>query len=113
MWIVDKRQQGELGRGVMLLRNLLALLLLGSLIVPTLLADASPPDDVWVSGIYDDGDYDDVVALIVSATVLQPPTAPASVQVLPVVATLAPHTGEVRDTGTVPSPDSVRAPPSA
>src|SRR5260370_35654680 len=30
------------------------------------LAHASPPDPTWISGIYDDADYDDVVCLVTS-----------------------------------------------
>jgi hypothetical protein len=46
---------------------LLALLVL---VLGTLapLAHASAPDPSWISGIYDGADYDDVVALITSAT---------------------------------------------
>ncbi len=32
------------------------------------LADASPPDQTWISGLYDNSDYDDVV-LIATSTV--------------------------------------------
>jgi hypothetical protein len=31
------------------------------------LAYASPPDPVWIQGLYDDADYDDVVGLVVAA----------------------------------------------
>jgi hypothetical protein len=34
----------------------------------TTLAHASPPDPSWLQGIYDDADYDDVVALLTSET---------------------------------------------
>ena len=33
-------------------------------IVP--LANASPPDPLWIAGIYDEADFDDVVATVVS-----------------------------------------------
>jgi hypothetical protein len=45
----------------------LALLLLGDLVMLTPLAQASPPDPSWISGIYDGGDFDDVVTLVTSA----------------------------------------------
>ena len=42
---------------------LLALLL----IAPVTLAHASPPDQTWLAGVYDQGDFDDVVGLLTSA----------------------------------------------
>jgi hypothetical protein len=44
--------------------------------VLTPLAYASPPDPPWIPGIYDDGDYDDVMGLITSevgVVALRPP----------------------------------------
>jgi hypothetical protein len=41
------------------------------------LAFASPPDPSWIPGVYDDADYDDVVALVMSATGSAAPTVPA------------------------------------
>src|SRR5215475_13631407 len=43
--------------------TLLALLL----IAPVTLAHASPPDQTWLAGIYDQADFDDVVCLLTSA----------------------------------------------
>src|SRR5215467_2793929 len=43
--------------------TLLALLI----IAPVTLAHASPPDQTWLPGVYDQGDFDDVVALLTSA----------------------------------------------
>jgi len=49
------------------------------------LAYASPPDQVWIRGIYDDADFDDAVVAIVSATglVVSPdvPGTPADIAV--------------------------------
>src|SRR5262245_60492519 len=51
------------GRGrVCILGVLPVVLVLGPL------AHASPPDPVWIAGIYDDADYDDAVVAVVSAT---------------------------------------------
>src|SRR5215470_10199750 len=36
-------------------------------IVPVTLAHASPPDQTWLAGIYDQADFDDVVGLLTSA----------------------------------------------
>ena len=41
--------------------------LLPALVLLTPLAYASPPDPVWISGFFDDGDHDDVVVLVTSA----------------------------------------------
>ena len=46
-----------------LLRILLAVLLFG--LVPA--AHASPPDETWISGLYDNADYDDAVLAIVGS----------------------------------------------
>ena len=48
-------------------RSLFVLLLLACHIALTPLAHASPPDPTWISGIYDDADYDDVVCLVISS----------------------------------------------
>ncbi len=61
-------------------RLLLVLSLLGPLIGLVPLAYASPPDPAWISGLYDDADYDDVVVV---ATSMKAPEEPAP---LPVIA---------------------------
>lgn len=42
------------------------------------LAHASPPDETWLPGMYDDADFDDVIALITSLGGA-PPDSPAAV----------------------------------
>src|SRR5215467_5106610 len=59
MTILD-RLQDRLGR---LRVTFLALLV----IVPVTLAHASPPDQTWLAGVYDEADFDDVVGLLTSA----------------------------------------------
>ena len=54
-----------LAAGVRLLVG--ALIATGPAVLVTL-AYASPPDATWVSGIYDGADFDDVVALLLSAS---------------------------------------------
>jgi hypothetical protein len=54
----------------MCLQRFLALVLLASLIALYPLAFASPPDPVWLTGIYDDADMDDVVWVVSSTTAL-------------------------------------------
>jgi hypothetical protein len=46
-----------------------ALLLALVLLALTPLAHASPPDQTWLAGLYDDADYDDVVLLVASIAV--------------------------------------------
>lgn len=48
----------------MLARRLLALVVLVMLLVLTPAAYASPPDETWFSGLYDDDDFDDVILVI-------------------------------------------------
>src|SRR6266849_5645541 len=59
------------------------LLLMGVLLGLTPLAHASPPDQTWIGGFYDDADYDDVVLLITGAPCavesdLLPPMTPVA-----------------------------------
>ena len=54
------------------------LALLACLLAAPVLAHASPPDPMWLPGIYDGGDLDDEVALITDtpvAAVFRPPVA--------------------------------------
>ena len=50
------------------MRSRITLVLLLGLALLTLaaLAHASPPDQTWLPGIYDDADFDDVIGLITS-----------------------------------------------
>jgi hypothetical protein len=48
-------------------RRLVLFLLSVALLALTPLAYASPPDPSWIQGVYDDGDFDDVVVLLTSA----------------------------------------------
>jgi hypothetical protein len=54
-------------------RGGLILLILAALATTSSLAYASPPDPSWISGIYDDADFDDVVGLATSGTSLVGP----------------------------------------
>jgi len=46
------------------------LLLLLAVAALTPMAYASPPDPSWIKGVYDDGDFDDVVMLVTSGTAM-------------------------------------------
>jgi hypothetical protein len=52
----------------MTMRRLLVLLLAGAMLALTPAAHASPPDQTWIAGLYDNADYDDAV-LAVTASV--------------------------------------------
>src|SRR4030095_1083623 len=47
-------------------RAFLAILLLGVVLALPPIAHAAPTDPVWISGLYDDNDYDDVVLFILA-----------------------------------------------
>ena len=47
------------------------------------LAYASPADPSWVSGVYDDADFDDVVGLVISAEALTITASPADLPLVP------------------------------
>ena len=49
-------------------RSLMVSLLVSVLVALTPLAYASPPDPTYISGLWDDGDYDDVVILVAGAS---------------------------------------------
>jgi hypothetical protein len=77
------------------------------------LAHASPPDQTWQPGIYDDADFDDVITLI---TLLSgaPPDAPAAVLRHGPV---APSIVLPAESGALPTrlrrPNDARSPPSS
>jgi hypothetical protein len=48
----------------------IVLLLLVAVATLTPMAYASPPDPSWIKGVYDDGDFDDVVMLVTSGTAM-------------------------------------------
>src|SRR5262245_36934477 len=52
---------------VMSHRAPLAILFLGVVLALTPVAHAAPTDPGWISGLYDDNDYDDVVLFIIGA----------------------------------------------
>ena len=64
-------------RGHLRWRRCLVLVLLVCCGTLPLLAHASPPDPIWLPGIYDNADYDDVIGLL---------TDTAAVRELPLVA---------------------------
>jgi hypothetical protein len=93
--------------------RLLPVLLAVLVLTLTPLAHAGPPDQTWLSGLYDNGDYDDAVALVLSTVVAIESFSLRDVGRLPVViATPSPHDERPSP---VPRPSSAlpRAPPAA
>ena len=45
------------------MRRTLSALVLASIAALPAMAHASPPDPIWIVGMYDDGDQDDLIAL--------------------------------------------------
>ncbi len=61
----------------MVARRPVILLLIGLMAALAPLAHASPPDQTWLAGLYDNGDYDDVILSITSAvSVVESQTSP-------------------------------------
>jgi hypothetical protein len=92
-------------------RAALALILLGSLLVLAPLAYASLPDPTWVSGVYDDADFDAIVDFITSeAGVVEQLGAVTSGRAEIVVIAVV---GGDEDPAPSPLPfsDAIRAPP--
>jgi hypothetical protein len=64
-------------------RAFLVVVTLGVLATLTGLAYASPPDALWVPGIYDNADFDDVVVLVALASGLVGPVDLAGLHLTP------------------------------
>ena len=50
-----------------MMRRLLLLLLAGAMVALTPVAHASPPDQTWIAGLYDNADYDDAVLAVIAS----------------------------------------------
>src|SRR5262249_17527135 len=90
-----------------------ALILVCGVVALVPLAHASVPDPIWIVGVYDGADYDDVVTLITSDS--SAAQLPMSAEIRP-PALLRPHGGEddrsLIQSG-VAAVISIRAPPTA
>ena len=96
---------------LMKLRSSLLLVLIGVLVSVTPLAYTSPPDPSWIGGIYDGGDFDDVVVFIVSVAALGEPVVSANARPAPLIIGCAPQAGEMPIPSAAFSSNPVRAPP--
>jgi hypothetical protein len=93
-------------------RLLIALGALAPGILPAL-AHASPPDPTWVSGIFDDADFDDVVALATSGTAEFTGTRPPLLPPAPPCAGRPSPGADGEHPAIPPASARSRAPPSA
>jgi hypothetical protein len=97
----------------MKLQCLLAVLLLGVVVGLTPVAYAFPPDPSWLPGLYDDDDYDDVIAKVSSgvATVNVLPLYEAAPVVVPIARLVVRN--ESPPSILPASPYQIRGPPAA
>jgi hypothetical protein len=88
-----------------------ALNLLAAVVALMPLAHARPPDPVWVPGIYDDADFDDVAQAAMFSDGAVERALPAGVRPALVIARSAPRPEEIFVPGVLRSSLNVRAPP--
>jgi hypothetical protein len=99
--------------GSMRYRITLVLLLGLALLTLAALAHASPPDETWQSGIYDDADFDDVVALITLLSGTPPDAPPAVLHHGPVAPSIVLSAESGALAPRLRRPDDARSPPSS
>jgi hypothetical protein len=94
------------------LRLLILAAALGSHVLLSAVVFASPPDPVGQSGVFDDGDNDDVVLLVMAMAAVVPSPPPDAGPIHPIVSLLVP-----RDPGLSPAVPlyarQIRAPPAS
>ena len=97
------------------MRYRVTLIPLLGLVLPALaaLAHASPPDETWLPGIYDDADFDDVITLITSSSAAPPDALPCLARPGSIASSIvvSGETGSLRTR--VRLPDDARAPPAS
>jgi hypothetical protein len=105
----------ESGRSLSRMRGRLTLvpLLGGALLTLVAFAHASPPDETWRPGVYDDGDFDDVLDLIVSLSGAIPDSFPRIFQRAPVAAALVVSLEPCDLPPRLLRPNDTRSPPSS
>ena len=87
-------------------------LLGGALLTLVAFAHASPPDETWRSGVYDEADFDDVIDLIVSLSGAVPDSAPRIFQRSPLAAAVLISLEPCDLPPRLLRPDDTRSPPS-
>jgi hypothetical protein len=97
----------------MLVRPSLIPLVVGALAILAPLAQATPPDQTWISGLYDNADQDDVVLSITSAVGVVESRMDRETGPVRSVVTLAPLIDERPLSSSELSSTPTRAPPAA
>jgi|SRR5215813_3332526 len=97
----------------MVYRRALVLLLVAVGVVLSPLAQASPPDQTWLGGFYDDADYDNVVLSVTSAVGAVESQILYGTGRFPIVAEQPIQFDESVPSVAMLSPDLSRAPPAA
>jgi len=87
-------------------------LLGGALLTLVAFAHASPPDETWRPGLYDEADFDDVIDLIVSLSGAVPDSAPRSFLRAPLAAAAVVSLEPSDLPPRLLRPDDTRSPPS-
>jgi hypothetical protein len=87
-------------------------LLGGALLTLVAFAHASPPDETWRPGLYDEADFDDVIDLIVSPSGAVPDSSPRIFQRAPLVAAAVVSLEPSDLPPRLLRPDDTRSPPS-
>src|SRR5262249_48031686 len=90
----------------------LAIILSVNIATFTGLAHATPPDPTWISGMYDDADYDDVILLATWTASTLPDSPAPTTELPPVVVDLLAGSGSVRVTDPDVRHCGPRGPPS-
>jgi len=85
--------------------------LVGILVVLTPLAYASPPDPSWIRGLYDGGDFDDVVVLLTSGLGVVEPFPLVGLDLIQVARDRVAPIALLCVLAPTPSTDRSRAPP--
>jgi len=96
-----------------ILHRLVGLCVVAAIVALTPAAHASPPDQTWIGGLYDNADFDDVILFIVSGLgAVQPSLVWSPRMVALVVGLVSPAGTPVQSLPRVAS-DPSRAPPFA
>src|SRR6266436_3059782 len=81
---------GSFNLAIVILRRLVGLFLAAAILALAAAAQASPPDQSWISGLYDNADFDDVVLLITSNLAAVDPSVVSSSRLVATVVSLVP-----------------------
>ena len=92
-------------------QRLVALSLLSVVIALVPLADICPPDPTWLSGLYDDGDFDENIELVASARGVVSKIVIGCTSAAHVIARAVWPESQFGVAATGSSPFTVRAPP--